>query len=102
MRLCLFAVAALALSSAAVSQVFVQGYTTKNGTYVAPHYRSSPDSTTLNNWSTVGNVNPYTGQAGTRNPFGGSSYQPMTTTYNPFALTPPAPPPTTDSDSDPY
>ncbi len=46
--------------------VYVQGHTTKSGTYVAPHYRSHPDGTTANNWSTKGNVNPFTGKAGTK------------------------------------
>lgn len=44
--------------------VYVKGYTKSNGTYVAPHYRSAPDSTINNNWSTEGNVNPYTGKEG--------------------------------------
>lgn len=51
------------------AQVHVRGYYKKNGTYVAPHYRSSPNSSRLDNWSTRGNVNPYTGKAGTRNPY---------------------------------
>jgi TPR repeat protein len=34
---------------------------------VAPHYRSAPDHNPYNNWSTKGNVNPYTGKAGTKN-----------------------------------
>ena len=72
MRLCLAGLAALLVGQAASAQTYVHGYTTKNGTYVAPHYRSSPDSSVLNNWSTRGNVNPYTGQVGTRNPY--SSY----------------------------
>jgi opacity protein-like surface antigen len=42
----------------------VHGYTKKNGTYVAPHYRSDRDSSFYNNWSTKGNVNPYTGKKG--------------------------------------
>lgn len=46
--------------------VSVHGYVTKNGTYVAPYHRTAPDSTKLNNWSTQGNVNPYTGQPGTK------------------------------------
>lgn len=46
--------------------VRVRGYTRKDGTYVAPHYRSAPDGNFYNNWSTKGNVNPYTGKAGTR------------------------------------
>ncbi len=44
----------------------VGGYTTKNGTYVSPHQRSTPDSNPKNNWSTKGNVNPYTGKKGTK------------------------------------
>ena len=45
---------------------YVNGYTRKNGTYVAPHYRSSPNSTQRDNYGTYGNVNPYTGERGTR------------------------------------
>ncbi|HEU4583280.1 MAG TPA: hypothetical protein VFS67_33715 [Polyangiaceae bacterium] len=44
----------------------VRGYVRKDGTYVAPHYRSAPDGNFWNNWSTRGNVNPYTGKPGTR------------------------------------
>lgn len=46
--------------------VHVSGYVTRNGTYVAPHYRSAPDGVFSNNWSTLGNVNPYTGAPGTK------------------------------------
>ncbi|MHB1001856.1 MAG: hypothetical protein ACYC27_21665 [Armatimonadota bacterium] len=46
--------------------VYVKGYTRKDGTYVAPHYRSAPDGNFSNNWSTKGNVNPYTGKEGTK------------------------------------
>lgn len=53
------------LAGAAGAQVHVRGYTRRDGTYVQPHYRSSPDSTPYNNWSTRGNVNPYTGSGGT-------------------------------------
>ena len=44
----------------------VKGYTKKDGTYVAPHYRSSPNKTKYDNYSTKGNVNPYTGKRGTK------------------------------------
>lgn len=47
----------------------VKGYTTKKGTYVAPHYRQSPNKTKFDNFSTKGNINPYTGKKGTVNPF---------------------------------
>lgn len=46
--------------------VHVNGYVRKDGTYVAPHMRSAPDGNFRNNWSTVGNVNPYTGEPGTK------------------------------------
>ena len=52
--------------SAAFSQVHVNGYTRKDGTYVSPHYRSAPDGNFYNNWSTKGNINPYTGELGTK------------------------------------
>ena len=39
------------LASTASAGVFVNGYFKGNGTYVAPHYRSSPDSFTFNNYS---------------------------------------------------
>jgi hypothetical protein len=46
--------------------VSVKGYTRKDGTYVAPHVRSAPNSTKSDNYSTAGNINPYTGKAGTK------------------------------------
>src|SRR5579864_4969899 len=51
----------------------VHGYTKKNGTYVAPHERSKSDGNFSNNWSTKGNVNPFTGKAGTQTAPHGSS-----------------------------
>ena len=58
-------------ASAAFAQgdVYVQGYYRSDGTYVQPHFRSAPNNSVLDNWSTRGNVNPYTGQLGTRNPY---------------------------------
>jgi hypothetical protein len=60
----------LLLAVAEVSaQVRVGGYRRRDGTYVQPHYRSRPDGNFNNNWSTYGNVNPYTGKPGwIRNP----------------------------------
>ncbi len=49
------------LSEAAVR---VRGHLRKSGTYVYPHTRSHPDKSHLNNWSTKGNANPYTGKRG--------------------------------------
>lgn len=50
------------------AQVHVNGYFRKDGTYVQPHYRSSPNKSTYDNYSTKGNINPYTGKVGTKNP----------------------------------
>ena len=55
--------------SLAFAQVYVGGYYRSNGTYVQPHYRSLPDGNPFNNYSTRGNINPYTGSYGTRNPY---------------------------------
>lgn len=51
---------------AAQADVYVNGYYRNNGTYVQPHYRTSPDSSVYNNYSTQGNINPYTGSYGTK------------------------------------
>jgi hypothetical protein len=48
---------------------YVSGHVTRTGTYVQPHHATNPNSTKLDNWSTKGNMNPYTGQAGTKNPY---------------------------------
>lgn len=62
------------LATQAFAQVSVRGYTRQDGTYVQPHQRSAPNNTTLDNYSTRGNVNPYTGAAGTRDPYQMPSY----------------------------
>lgn len=61
--------------------VRVKGYYKNNGTYVQPHYRSDPNGTIFDNWSTKGNVNPYTGKAGWIDPL--KSYSPPITTTVP-------------------
>lgn len=68
-KIALGAIAALLLPASVSAQVRVKGYVKKDGTYVAPHYRSSPNSTTLDNYSTRGNYNPYTGAVGTKDPY---------------------------------
>jgi len=50
------------------SDVYVRGYTRKDGTVVPGHYRSAPNSTNRDNFSTRGNTNPYTGKKGWVNP----------------------------------
>jgi len=62
----LLAVLALATPAFAQGYHYVQPYTRSDGTYVQPHYQTNPDRSFQNNWSTMGNVNPYTGQEGYR------------------------------------
>jgi hypothetical protein len=52
--------------SAFAAPVRVRPSVTKRGVYRQPHVRTSPDHTQRNNYSTKGNVNPYTGKAGHR------------------------------------
>ena len=81
--ICAMSLAAIAVplalvgTAAAQGYHYTEGYTRQNGTYVAPHYQTNPDSTAYNNWSTRGNTNPYTGQQGTRDPYppAGNTYQ---------------------------
>jgi hypothetical protein len=53
-------------TGAASSSKGVSGYVKKDGNYVAPHQRSTRDSTTDNNWTTKPNTNPYTGKEGSK------------------------------------
>jgi hypothetical protein len=59
----------------ASAQQYVHGYTRADGTQVQSYYRSTPNTTKLDNYSTRGNVNPYTGATGTVNPYATPSYQ---------------------------
>ena len=52
----------LAVSVSAFAQVSVKGYTKKDGTYVAPHIRSSPNSTTSDNYGPSSSSPLYTGR----------------------------------------
>ena len=63
---------AISTVSICFADVYVKGYYRKDGTYVPGHYRSSPDGNPWNNWSTKGNVNPYTGKKGYKNPYSGN------------------------------
>ena len=82
-------------ASNAEAIVSVKGYYRKNGTYVAPHYRSDPDGIPTNNWSYPGNTNPITGKTATGNPdtylqnyYGGGSSG-VVSSYSPTIYTQP-------------
>jgi hypothetical protein len=59
---------ALSATAAMAHGVYYQGYTREDGIYVAPHYQSAPEYSYNNNWSTLPNVNPNTGQLGSPAP----------------------------------
>lgn len=65
-------------ATVATAQVAVRGYFKRDGTYVAPSVRSAPNSTTLDNYSTKPNYNPYTGKTGTVDPYAAPVYRPYT------------------------
>ncbi len=68
MKKSLILILSLGLMSFASAATHVNGYYKSNGTYVQPHYRSTANSTTSDNWSVAPNVNPYTGKQGTLSP----------------------------------
>lgn len=53
---------ALVITGLASADEYVRGYVRRDGIYVPPHFRTSPDSNRYNNYSYPGNVNPYTGE----------------------------------------
>jgi hypothetical protein len=69
--LIIIAIITLFASNSFARDVWVDGYTKRDGTRVQGHYRTSPDRYKNNNYSTYGNRNPYTGKSGTRT-YGGS------------------------------
>jgi len=54
----------IAIGQTNPNHVYVEGYYRKDGTYVQGHYRTAPNHTNRDNFSTEGNYNPYTGEAG--------------------------------------
>lgn len=42
-------------------------YKPSTGSYINSYYKTSPNKTKLDNYSTKGNYNPYTGKSGTKN-----------------------------------
>lgn len=65
----ILAAVALIATPAIARTVSVKPHVTKQGVYVTPSYRTSPDNTKINNYSSKPNVNPYTGKKGTVDPY---------------------------------
>ena len=74
------------VSTVALADKHVNGYTRKDGTYVQPYTRSTPDSNFSNNYSSQGNTNPSTGSRGSeRNEYSNPpAYQQSSPLYNPY------------------
>jgi hypothetical protein len=64
-------------STTNTSVQYQSGYTKSNGTVVQPYYKTTPNSTNTDNFSTTPNTNPYTGQTGTR----AQDYTPAASNY---------------------
>ncbi len=58
----------LGLADSALADVAVRGYCRRDNVCVRPHHRSNPNGSSVDNWSTRGNINPYTGQIGNLKP----------------------------------
>ena len=66
MRILVLLLVVLVSGAAHARGTRVRSYTTKRGTHVSSHYRSSANHTKRDNYSTKGNVNPYTGKRGSK------------------------------------
>ncbi|MFH0702282.1 MAG: hypothetical protein V2B14_01925 [bacterium] len=66
-KVIIFLLIILLSASPALAGKHVKGYYRSDGTYVQSYTRSKPNHTTLDNYSTRGNINPYTGSYGTKN-----------------------------------
>lgn len=62
--------AAVIAAPAQSKNTYVRGYVKPStGTHVPPSFRTAPNRTKLDNWSSKPNVNPYTGKPGTKDPY---------------------------------
>lgn len=77
LTLLLFTLTALA-AQVNPNKIWVAGYYRSNGTYVKGYYRTAPNHTVNDNYSTIGNVNPHTGEKG---------WVPRDSHKNPYAAT---------------
>jgi hypothetical protein len=69
-----FGIGALLATSAFAGDVYVRPHVTQQGTYVQGYMKTAPNETRLDNYSTQGNVNPYTGQAGNKPLYSAPTY----------------------------
>ncbi|MFM7007721.1 MAG: hypothetical protein ACKO0Z_00045 [Betaproteobacteria bacterium] len=80
MKKFLVVIAGVAGSTALNAQsVYVSPHIRADGTYVQGHWRTAPNNTRTDNWSSRPNVNPWTGQVGRDDP-----YAPRQTYQSPY------------------
>jgi hypothetical protein len=48
--------------------IYVKSYTKEDGTKVKNHFRTEANDTDSDNYTAIGNVNPYTGEKGAKQP----------------------------------
>ncbi len=73
---------AISIANIAVAKdAWVHSHIRKDGTYVQKHYRTAQDGNLRKNYSTKGNVNPYTGKEGTVDPYDNHSRKNRNDTY---------------------
>jgi hypothetical protein len=65
-KIVLIFVLMLARQEISFADTYVNGYFKSDGIYIEPHYRTNPNSTNVDNYSTSGNSNPYTQSNGYR------------------------------------
>ena len=53
-----------AIPADAYATEHVRGHMRKDGKYITPHNRTNANNTQRDNWSSMGNSNPYTGKRG--------------------------------------
>jgi len=58
----------LFMSTYVFADIYVEEYNKEDGTNVPSHYRTNPNDSKYDNWSSKPNTNPYTGKKGTKNP----------------------------------
>lgn len=63
----------LSLTTPAMAQ-YTRGHYRSNGSYVQGYHRTRTDGNIFNNYSTRGNLNPYTGRTGRIKPYSQTSF----------------------------
>lgn len=69
MKKLLFVVLSLIVCTAPADAKYVKSHMRRNGTFVSGYNRTRADRTKINNYSSRGNRNPFTGKRGTKSIF---------------------------------